>query len=106
MKLLHENIPLKLAYAFTVHKAHGMTLDHLEVDCRNINFSGQLGEAIERAVSVEGLRVLNYGKSHLRKQPVCIDQFYSSESESILPGEKCCRKEVSDISSINIPRGC
>lgn len=100
-----KQIPLKLAYAFTVHKAQGMTLEHLEVDCRNMNFPGQLGVAIGRAVSVEGLRVLNYGKCHLRKQPVCIDQFYSSESESVLPG-KNCKKEISNISSINIPREC
>lgn len=93
-----KQIPLKLAYAFTVHKAQGMTLEHLEVDCRNMNFPGQLGVAIGRAVSVEGLRVLNYGKCHLRKQPVCIDQFYSSESESVLPG-KNCKKEISNISS-------
>lgn len=101
-----KQIPLKLAYAFTVHKAQGMTLEHLEVDCRNMNFPGQLGVAIGRAVSVEGLRVLNYGKCHLRKQPVCIDQFYSSESESVLPGKNCCKKEISNISSINIPREC
>lgn len=101
-----KQIPLKLAYAFTVHKAHGMTLEHLEVEFRNMNFPGQLGVAIERAVYVEGFRVLNYGKCHLRKQPVCIDQFYSSESKSVLPGKRCCKKDVSNTSSINIPRGC
>lgn len=65
-----KQIPLKLAYAFTVHKAQGMTLEHLEVDCRNMNFPGQLGVAIGRAVSVEGLRVLNFTKTTSLYRPI------------------------------------
>jgi hypothetical protein len=52
-------IPLKLGYAFTVHKAQGLTLDCVEVDCRNINFPGQLGVAVGRAMKTDGLRVIN-----------------------------------------------
>ena len=43
-------IPLKLGYTFTVHKAQGLTLDCVEVDCRNMNFPGQLGVAVGRAM--------------------------------------------------------
>lgn len=60
-----KEIPRKLAYASTVHTAQGMTLEHHEVDCRNMNFRIRLRVAIGRAVPVDGLRVLNYGKCHL-----------------------------------------
>lgn len=49
-----------------------------------IIFSGQLCEAIRRAVSVEWMRVLNYGKCYYGN---CIDQLYFSERKLVLPGK-------------------
>ena len=42
--------PLKACYSITIHKSQGMTLP------------GQLGVAVGRAVSVEGLKVVNFKK--------------------------------------------
>ena len=102
-----KQIPLKLAYAFTVHKAQGMTLEHVEVDCRNMNFPGQLGVAVGRAMTTDGLRVFNYGKCYMRKQPEYIDTFYLSESRPLLPHVACCRQDVRvhEIPQVNIYEG-
>jgi hypothetical protein len=87
-------IPLKLGYAFTVHKAQGLTLDSVEIDCRNMNFPGQLGVAIGRATTTEGLRVINFDKCYLKKQPTFLQSYYESESEPILENLECCRKPI------------
>jgi hypothetical protein len=42
-------IPLALAYGATIHKAQGLTLDRVEVDCSSIFKPGLLGVAIGRA---------------------------------------------------------
>lgn len=42
-------IPLALAYGATIHKAQGLTLDRVEVDCSSIFKPGMLVVAIGRA---------------------------------------------------------
>ena len=55
-----KQIPLNLAYGITVHRAQGMTLDKVLVDCRNMTIPGQIGVALGRASSIAGLQVLNF----------------------------------------------
>ena len=51
-------IPLKLAYAVTVHKAQGLTLDYVEVKLGNGCFApGQLYTALSRCRSIKNLRI-------------------------------------------------
>ena len=86
-----------------------MTLEHVEVDCRNMNFPGQLGVAVGRAMTTDGLRVFNYGKCYMRNQPECIDNFILSESRPLLPHVGCCRQDIDvrvpDIRQVNIFEG-
>ncbi|XP_053382006.1 uncharacterized protein LOC128549396 [Mercenaria mercenaria] len=63
-----EQVPLLLAYALTVHKAQGMTLDRVEVNCQQMYRPGQLGVAMGRVRSSDGLRVINFTPK------VCIPQ--------------------------------
>jgi ATP-dependent DNA helicase PIF1 len=55
-----EQIPLVLAWGLTVHKSQGLTFQQLAVDCKNIRSPGQMYVALSRAVSLDGLYVLNY----------------------------------------------
>jgi ATP-dependent DNA helicase PIF1 len=52
-------LPLIPAYAFTCHRAQGMTLKELTVDCENIFEEGQMYVALSRAVSPDGLTILH-----------------------------------------------
>ena len=54
----HKGIPLSLAWAVTIHKSQGMTLDQVTVDLGNSEFaSGLTFVALSRAKSFAGLRV-------------------------------------------------
>jgi len=57
-------IPLKLAYAFTIHKSQGLTLDCVEVKLGNGCFaSGQLYTALSRCRCIKNLRI---------DRPICL----------------------------------
>ncbi|KAK3106999.1 hypothetical protein FSP39_004649 [Pinctada imbricata] len=66
-------VPLKLAYALTVHKAQGMTLQRAEIDCHSMFAPGQLGVAIGRVKSPAGLRVINFKREICLPQPPIIE---------------------------------
>lgn len=52
--------PLKLAYAITIHKSQGMSLDAVVVDCSNAGFPGQIGVAVGRAKCSDGLVIKKF----------------------------------------------
>ncbi len=53
-------VPLRLAYATTVHKSQGLSLDQVQVNIRDPFFAqpGMMYVALSRARSVEGLRLV------------------------------------------------
>ena len=54
--------PLKLAYAITIHKSQGMSIENLVCDLNHIFANGQLYVALSRAIDPKKLRIF-YGKS-------------------------------------------
>lgn len=50
-----EQIPIKLAWAITVHKSQGMSLVNMDTSLHNCFAFGQMYVALSRAVSLEGL---------------------------------------------------
>ncbi|GMO14123.1 MAG: hypothetical protein Ta2E_04220 [Mycoplasmoidaceae bacterium] len=60
-----KQIPVIPAYALTIHKSQGLTLDKAIVDCKNIFVSGQLYVALSRVRTMEGLKIINFHKSQL-----------------------------------------
>ena len=84
-------LPLKLSYAMTIHKAQGVSLDFVEVDCSGIFSPGQLAVAVGRAKSTDGLTVRNFDPSiHVLPQPEELLHFVDSPSKSLDPSMKCC----------------
>jgi len=55
-------IPLRLAWALTIHKAQGQTLDRVFVDLEGCHTAGQAYVALSRARTADGLQVRFFSK--------------------------------------------
>ena len=62
-----SQLPLILAWALTIHKAQGATLDVAEIDAgSNIFECGQTYVALSRVKSLEGLYLTSYDANKIR----------------------------------------
>ena len=64
-KAIRMQYPLRLAYAITIHKSQGMTLDSLFVDCKRIFEKGQAYVAMSRVKTLSGLYLCNFSKDRV-----------------------------------------
>lgn len=64
-----EQVPLRLAWAITVHKSQGMSLDAAEVDLTRAFVYGQGYVALSRVRSLEGLKLIGMGPNALQVDP-------------------------------------
>lgn len=75
-----EQIPLVLAWAITIHKAQGATLDLVELDIGNSIFSeGQTYVALSRVKSLDGLYIKSFNPKKITANKKVIEfykQFY------------------------------
>jgi ATP-dependent DNA helicase PIF1 len=60
-----KQFPIIPAYALTIHKSQGMTLDSAIVDCKNIFATGQLYVALSRVRSMKNLKIINFKPSQI-----------------------------------------
>lgn len=75
-------LPLILAWALSIHKAQGQTLERVTVNLGKVFEKGQAYVALSRATSQQGLQVLNFNKHKVMAHPrVCnfYKQLYSAE---------------------------
>eukprot|EP00932_Pfiesteria_piscicida_P001313 SRR837773.11280.p1 GENE.SRR837773.11280~~SRR837773.11280.p1 ORF type:complete len:543 (+),score=175.18 SRR837773.11280:213-1631(+) len=77
-----HQIPLRLSWAITIHKAQGMSIDFLEVDLRNVFEAGQAYVALSRARTLEGLRVLSFDPRKFWTNPK-VAKFYEAHVRPI-----------------------
>ena len=77
-------MPIKLAYALTIHKAQGMTLDAIEIDIgNNIFASGQAYTALSRARNLNSIKIKEISKnSFIIKKAVL--EFYSKIDNKLI----------------------
>jgi len=75
-KIYCQVIPLKLAYAISIHKSQGMTLDAVEIDLGGRIFEyGQAYTALSRAKSLDSIKLLDIRKKSFKTNPK-VKEFY------------------------------
>lgn len=71
------NFPMTLAYATTIHKAQGMTIDRLMVSLDRLWEPGQAYVALSRVVDPMGLCVQSWQQQSIRTDPM-VQEFYQN----------------------------
>ncbi|RDB29689.1 ATP-dependent DNA helicase PIF1 [Hypsizygus marmoreus] len=69
MEARRDQVPLILAWALSVHKSQGQTLERVKVDLRRTFEKGQAYVALSRATSLAQLQVLNFDPSKVVAHP-------------------------------------
>ncbi|KPI82848.1 putative DNA repair and recombination helicase protein PIF5 [Leptomonas seymouri] len=91
-------LPLRYAWALTVHKSQGLTLHPVQVDMESIRSAGQAYVALSRAPSLDQLYILNFDPSVISASPV-VKRFYESLVTSSNDGTESGVQSTSDSSS-------
>lgn len=79
-------VPLRLAWAITVHKSQGMSLDLAEMDLSKTFVQGMGYVALSRVRTMNGLRLLGINRLALQVNPavVILDKKIQADSELVL----------------------
>lgn len=61
----YTQIPLKVAYAISIHKSQGISLDFCQIEVHGIFTPGQLYVALSRVRSIEGLSLTDFDRKYI-----------------------------------------
>lgn len=79
-------VPLRLAWAITIHKSQGMTLDAAEIDLGDAFEPGMGYVALSRVRTLSGLKLMNLNEMALKVHPKILlqDQFFKKNSLALV----------------------
>jgi ATP-dependent exoDNAse (exonuclease V) alpha subunit len=79
-QLLHvEQVPLKLAYAVSIHKSQGQTFDNAYIDCSRSFAFGQVYVALSRVKSLDGVYINGFEPHKSRCEPTMVEWYVELE---------------------------
>lgn len=90
-------IPLRLAWAITVHKSQGMSLDAAEIDLSKAFEYGQGYVALSRVRSLDGLKLLGFNPQALMVHPKILEADKRFKTNSDIVAEYLDSKDEDDL---------
>ena len=96
-----EQVPLRLAWAITVHKSQGMSLDAVEVDLSKAFVYGQGYVALSRVRTLAGLKVLGMNPQALQVDPKIIKENEKLKQESEAAEETFLNLDPSELNTMH-----
>ncbi|MFT5660161.1 MAG: ATP-dependent DNA helicase PIF1 [Sulfurimonas sp.] len=94
-----SQVPLKLAWAITIHKSQGMTLDSAEIDLSKTFEVGQGYVALSRIKNIDGLRLMG-----LNDKALTVDPLILHIDDRIKAASKKASDEIEAISLENLEK--
>lgn len=77
-----SQIPLRLAWAITIHKSQGMSLDAAEIDLSKSFVAGMGYVALSRVKSLAGLKLVGFNHSALQVHPEILELDHTLRQQS------------------------
>ncbi|KAL4068373.1 ATP-dependent DNA helicase PIF1 [Scleroderma yunnanense] len=96
MEARRRQVPLILAWALSVHKSQGQTLERVKVDLARTFEKGQAYVALSRATSLDTLEVYSFHPSKIMVHPRVLDWHEDIEREEIMTGVHDSDEDCSD----------
>ena len=78
--LLAYQIPLRVAYAISIHKSQGCSLDYAEINLADVFEYGQAYVALSRVKSLRGLSILAVNYEYIQADPVAVSYYENLSS--------------------------
>lgn len=96
-----EQLPLRLAWAITIHKSQGMSLDAAEIDLSKAFVYGQGYVALSRVRSLDGLKILGMHPNALQVDPKIVAQDVKFHKESTAAEDAFIEMEDNDVDEMH-----
>ena len=92
-------IPLRLAWALTVHKSQGMSLDEAVMDLSDVFEFGQGYVALSRVRRLSGLHLLGWNKRAFRVHPEVLTQDAEFRAQSLLATDTLSKTPENELAA-------
>ena len=95
-----KQVPLRLAWAMTIHKSQGMSLDEAMMDISNVFEYGQGYVALSRVRTLKGLHLIGYNEMALKVHPEVLEkdvEFKEKSEDADYEFSKLMPKELNTI---------
>jgi ATP-dependent DNA helicase PIF1 len=100
--LTAKQIPLKIAFAYSIHKSQGTTLDLAEIDLSHIFEYGQAYVALSRVKSLDGLYLSSFVVERIQINTK-VQEYYDSLKNDRKDENKGQQKEIPVAVAVAVP---